>query len=457
MDAVARYVAQQQDAFRQVVIDRLDPSKWPDDDGEYYITEAQNTTDRYFVEDLERGSGILAGNILKLDGAFEYLVSRNLLNATNASTKEQLVMARQLSIQADQNVYLMKSANDGKDWVVKWPKGREELNYLEIQKRGGKTPIIKTGFTLGGIPLLVIEHLAGLDVQDDPVELVQQLLRTQLKYIHQFATHQDLKPDNIRKRINPDGTIEYFIIDMDLITTTMSRPISYLGKYESTPPRVFHRGIATPFYSSTPLALVPFFTYKEDIKELMLVYNEMLLQKAYQYKMGYFDVTKYDAEWNNPVFALWMNTNPPPEYRNIESFATHAANVERMRTSPLLKERWFWEFVSSILFIFNIDESLFGGQYAAFYLQMHRLLFDAPPVSDNETHDMLAREFTNNPTNKDALKRYHQWQEQLRALSVDGGLTCHICGSIATHKCIGFWKPQFLCSSTACSQEHVCL
>ena len=217
---------------------------------------------------------------------------------------------------------------------------------------------------------------------------------------------------------------------------------------------MLHRGILTPFYGSTPLGITPFFTYKDDMKELMLVYNELLLEKMYKFKQGFFDPKK-DNVFSNSLYTLWQDSRPPPGYDNYEAYLEHAGNVEHMRRSPLLKQLWFYKFINQVLYETGIDRVLFGYPFNACYMQMQRLLFDAPHVAAEDTHDWLAREFTNNPTNPHMMKNYQAWLEKERNLAATM-LQCHICASVATRKCIHCWNPQFLCGAQACQRDHKC-
>jgi len=370
-------------------------------------------------DDLKNPDSKSIDMLLKHKDNFNILQRKNALDLTRVGTDERLSIVKSLSIADDQNVYLVKSSENGSLWVTKWPKKEEENNYTRIQDLGGKTPKLKLGFNLATHPVLVLEYLEGLDVTDNPLDMCFQLLTTQLKYIHKFAMHQDLKPDNIRKRVNPDATREYFIIDMDLILPNrLGGSVAYKGQYGDAykTALVFNRVIATPHYASTPLGL-PYVSYVDDIYELMLVYNEMFLEKSYKLRIGFFE----------------------PGYH------VELANVEMMKGNS----KWDDGIIDTTLRDIYIDHLIING--LNLYIEMMRVLFDAPKLPTQTSHDEIASVF-NRPK---FVNLYREWQLKETKL-LQATINCNVCSSVATHKCVTCWKPTFLCTDSKCDIGHVC-
>jgi hypothetical protein len=189
----------------------------------------------------------------------------------HVKTGERLTFLKELSIDIDQNVYLAREEKTDVLWVVKWDREdtvlKEIANYKRIQKYGGKIPNVKdTKWMAAGKPVLVIEKLDKLDLTDDEYEIGVQLLETQFPYLHQFAVHADLKPDNIMKR---PGTREYFIIDMDLTT-------------EKVVGNCYERTHWTPYFHYDPFYPRTLCTYRVDLLELRAVMIALMQRRGMQ-------------------------------------------------------------------------------------------------------------------------------------------------------------------------------
>lgn len=63
-----------------------------------------------------------------------------------------------------------------------------------------------------------MEELDPLDAKDDPYQVGIAIL-IQLQYLHQFAVHSGIKPDNIMKRYRSSTDLSYFLIDFGGTTT----------------------------------------------------------------------------------------------------------------------------------------------------------------------------------------------------------------------------------------------
>lgn len=144
---------------------------------------------------------------------------------------------------------------------------QEVLNYLKIKQFGGSIPDLApepTHWKCFGKPVLILEKLLPLDETDDEYELGRQLLKTQLPFIHQFAVHCDLKPDNIMKRAGSPPT--YFIIDMDLSTEKLES-----GAYK--------RLLFTPLYNSQMSRPYQVASFRADLEELYAVIVSMFFTR----------------------------------------------------------------------------------------------------------------------------------------------------------------------------------
>lgn len=81
--------------------------------------------------------------------------------------------------------------------------------YEKLKRSKCPTPWFSKKFQLWGETVLVLELLTPLTKYDDEM-LVGSHVLEQLKYLHRWGCHSDLKPGNIMRRI---GKKEYFMID----------------------------------------------------------------------------------------------------------------------------------------------------------------------------------------------------------------------------------------------------
>jgi len=91
----------------------------------------------------------------------------------------------------------------------------EMANYSRLKKAGCPVPWFSTKFYFWGQPVLVLEKLEPLGPYDNEYSLGIQILR-QLRYVHRFGCHSDIKPQNIMKRVHDrrsNRNTEYFLID----------------------------------------------------------------------------------------------------------------------------------------------------------------------------------------------------------------------------------------------------
>lgn len=108
--------------------------------------------------------------------------------------------------------------------IVKWYKSKKrdiryETSIYEklVNMECPLLPWVITSYFCWNKPVLVIEKLQDLSTSENEYKLGVQII-CQLKYLHTFGVHCDLKPQNIMKRVNSNGT-NYTMIDFGGVTT----------------------------------------------------------------------------------------------------------------------------------------------------------------------------------------------------------------------------------------------
>jgi hypothetical protein len=124
--------------------------------------------------------------------------------------------------------------------------GRDTSYENDIYRRLGKPePCFSTAYFLWGCPVLVMAPLKSLDSSDNEYEMAIQVIQ-QLRRLHRFGVHCDLKPGNIMKRILPDGTKKYLVIDYGGVSIERKehgyRRWVWSPKWSSQPRRVENGG-----------------------------------------------------------------------------------------------------------------------------------------------------------------------------------------------------------------------
>ena len=121
-------------------------------------------------------------------------------------------------IKMEDNVAVLKGiTNGGMSVIVKWfgsPKRTTEyeLNvYKKLQKMKCPLPEFCLTCYFWNTRVLVMEVLEPLEDYDDEFRMGREVL-DQLRYLHKFAVHNGLKPDNVMKK-KIDGIYQYFLID----------------------------------------------------------------------------------------------------------------------------------------------------------------------------------------------------------------------------------------------------
>lgn len=376
--------------------------------------EAPNTTlEKFFV-----------------DNTFWSLHKRlgNALVVYNESSGDKLRFIRSLAIQNDQNVYLVERSN-GERWVVKWeidPSNRipernpEAAEYERLEKAGAQCPQRLKNYYVLWFEVLVLEFLEPLDADDDPTEVWGQLVTTQLYYIHRYACHADLKPDNIRKR--PGKPALFFIIDMNLSKTPVAHG--------------YERMHATPVFTSQMLAPDGYWeayvavTYKHDLRELVYVVNQLMWAWTYRH-------TVYDFK-NAESIALAR------ERYGLEP-GDFFADPERMSNHPIYQTQRGYKAVRMMLH-FGVREpawSALGGNNRLMN-EIDGMPRDPPDMTEYQRLAALVTE------SQDEIL-------DSKRLFVDINSGCSICSSVAAFKCGWCYHTSTtLCADVACHQKHVC-
>lgn len=125
-------------------------------------------------------------------------------------------------IQTDDHVRVMFGEMKGRPVVVKWYKSEkrdttyEIATYRRLRDMGCPVPWFSARFEMWGEPVLVMEKLQNLGSTDNPYKMGSEVIR-QLKFLHTFGIHCDIKPGNVMKKVTKgmDGidNVQYYLID----------------------------------------------------------------------------------------------------------------------------------------------------------------------------------------------------------------------------------------------------
>lgn len=110
--------------------------------------------------------------------------------------------------------------------VVKYISSRKHTiedeidHYQKLDKMGCSLPWYSADFFYWNTRVLVLEKLEPLGPYEDEYQVGRQILR-QLRYLHRYGCHSDIKPPNImkRKRKGGKGRYDYFLIDYGGVAT----------------------------------------------------------------------------------------------------------------------------------------------------------------------------------------------------------------------------------------------
>lgn len=123
-------------------------------------------------------------------------------------------------ISVNKHTYVLTGNGRGhynQEFIIKWyhSGSRNILNEIDMYKRLKKlncpVPYFATKFYFWDEPVLVMEKLNPLDKSDDEFLIGIAILK-QLRFLHTFGVHNDIKPQNIMKRVDNTKTT-YFLID----------------------------------------------------------------------------------------------------------------------------------------------------------------------------------------------------------------------------------------------------
>lgn len=353
--------------------------------------------------------------------------------AFNKQTGQKLTFAKRLTSDPLQHVYLVLDDQKTR-WVLKWDassfipdENAEVAAYNRLKAMGGQCPRRLNGFQVLWFEVLVLEFLDPLDRNDDVINLVVQLMTTQLRYLHRFGCYGDLKPDNIRKRVERDKTL-YFLIDMDLTTER-------LGPYG------YRRKLWTPRYTS--VIIPPYIesagtmTYKDDLLELIFVGHTLLCQRAFESQTDSFHPDKIQETKH----ALGLQ---PDDY---------LADPQRMFDNP----------------IYQTQRGYLATQKLLHYgLRSHSFWFSAilvpewlPMEYDEDKYVAMAEELERDG------REFYQNQREMEDVAFKGcnmsrtcpwdKSVCTICSAITATKCGYCYRITTpLCENAQCRIAHDC-
>lgn len=332
-----------------------------------------------------------------------------------------------LSISENQNVYLVTDSKTNTEWVAKWELGIEQkekgenleaLEYDKLRKMGAQCPDTKNGYKFANIPVLVIERLYPIDITDNPLVMARQILTTQLKYIHTYGCHFDLKTDNIMKRLSSPV---YFIIDMNL-------------SKQALPGGGYQRLHFTPLYKSQ--SLPPSFaqyvdrrlksTYVNDFIELGYVVNQLIAERAYRTNYNGFLSSINDLQKH---VGGYVNVFADPDTMNKDT-TTRAS-------------KYGWKIMRTILkHSFDIDTGAIVGSY---FHYVKNLPFSFPPQN---VHELVANTF--------GEKAYDRFIENT---PIQNNVKCFVCTLVTDkiYKCAECYTQNTYVCSKDCARFHKCL
>jgi serine/threonine protein kinase len=87
--------------------------------------------------------------------------------------------------------------------------------YEKIRKAGGDTPWFSKNYEVWGEPVLIMQKLDKITTDDNEYKIGIDVIN-QLRYIHKFGVHSDIKPSNVMKC---NFKNKYFLIDNGGVTT----------------------------------------------------------------------------------------------------------------------------------------------------------------------------------------------------------------------------------------------
>lgn len=155
------------------------------------------------------------------------LLQSSLIRYMNCYSPDDVTVSLNRVIKSSQHAVVLEGKLSNRDVIVKWYQSKkrdctyEAEIYQRMKDAGANTPWFSSKFMFWDKPVLVIERLQPLDHYDNPQKLGIHILK-QLKFLHKFAVHCDIKPGNIMKRVSYDNGkmfTSYILIDYGGVST----------------------------------------------------------------------------------------------------------------------------------------------------------------------------------------------------------------------------------------------
>lgn len=160
-------------------------------------------------------------SIFKSFSTKEILESRHYNSLYCYSDDHEIITFNKL-IKSGKHCVVLEGRLSNSPVIVKWYQSNKrdctyESNiYKRLNDDGCDTPWFSSKFKFWNSPVLVLEKLHSLNQYDDEYKLGIHIIR-QLKFLHKFGIHSDIKPQNIMKRISKSSsgkeTVKYLLID----------------------------------------------------------------------------------------------------------------------------------------------------------------------------------------------------------------------------------------------------
>lgn len=200
----------------------------------------------------------------------------DVVTAIHTSKLSELRLHKPFSIGS--HVRLMKVK--GENLVVKWYTSGERKTfyeievYLKLKEKGCPLPYFSCNYEFWGEPVLVMEKLLPLKRKEEDIFLMGIHVLEQLEYLHSFAIHCDIKPENVMKKMDNNG-IYYFLIDYGGVAL---EPLKYGYK----------RWIWSKYWTSQePHVKKQVVTARHDFKELCYTMNYLSGNQVSNYRKDF--------------------------------------------------------------------------------------------------------------------------------------------------------------------------
>lgn len=247
----------------------------------------------------------------------------------HSETNKTIEITKILSKYNSEHVAVYYGSYEGRPVVIKYyHRGRKDMLYeISIMKYAQKIgmPIywFSSKFTLLGKPVLVMEKLVPITPLDDVKQLLIDVL-TQMKYLHMFCCHCDIKMNNVMKRA-PDSDKLYNNPFAKGLTYFM---IDYGGCAKKPDKYGYCRHTYNPSFTSQPRGRTVIVTFVHDLLELFYLANYLLtkrdtnkefdkrhdinpkLLEYYNFIISLKPDTKYDTKIHEALIDIVSRTVP---------------------------------------------------------------------------------------------------------------------------------------------------